>query len=253
MKAELRQIAASACRDLAALPDRAEDRVHDIRVAMKKFRAILRLGGEVLRSADQSRCDRLAKKIKASLGVQRDQDVQAALLRELIGKRKAEAALAAAPFGPVRVPVPARPELGEKLVQLTAKLDLSKLTAPQLLSAWTATYRAGRRTMGACQDDRTDDLLFHEWRKSVKQFLYQAAFLGPVASARIPAAQELSTMLGRQHDLAILCQNAHRYGPDAELIAASQKRHAVRQALQIGQTVFRDKPADLTKNPPSHG
>ena len=253
LQAELQRLAGAAHRDLAALPDRAGEGVHDIRVGMKKFRAVLRLAAAVIRPAELASCDRLAKKIKSSLGLQRDRDVQVALLRELIGKRKADAALEAEPFGPLEITAPASPELGAKLVRLAAGLDLADLTGQQRLSAWAATYRAARRTMAACQDDRTDDFLFHEWRKSVKQFLYQAAVLGPAAAARIPAAQELSTALGRQHDLAILCQNAHRYGPDAELVAFSKKRHAVREALRIGRTVFRDKPTDLVKSYRNHG
>jgi len=253
LQAELKSLAEAAHRDLAALPDRAGGRVHDIRVGMKRFRAILRLAGAVIRPAKLASCDRLAKKIKASLGLQRDHDVQVELLRELIGKRMADAALDAEPFEPVEITAPASSELGAKLVRLTAGLDLSDLNGQQLLSAWAATYRTARRTMNACQDDRADDFLFHEWRKCVKQFLYQAAILGPAAAVRVPAAQELSTALGRQHDLAILCQNVHRYGPDAELVAFSRKRRAVREALRIGRTVFRDKPADLVKNYRNHG
>ncbi|MEI6071918.1 MAG: CHAD domain-containing protein [Verrucomicrobiae bacterium] len=242
----LREHADAAARDVAALPDRSNERIHDIRVGMKKFRSSLRLASEVLPSREFARLDGLAREIKGAFGTARDRDVQLGLLRVLLGERGAVAWPAA--IGGEDCPAgDGTRKACESLSGLVAKLDLRQLTSGQALAAWVASYRDARRTMAACHKDPEDDFLFHKWRKRVKQVLYQSAVLGPPAADRVPGAQELSSALGSQHDLAGLLEIVPPCGPDAVRLVLEKKRETARLALGLGDRVFRNKPDALIK------
>jgi len=250
VQAVLGQLAGSVARDVAALPERAEARVHAIRVGMKKFRAIVRLGSAVLPPGEQAKLDNLACEIKGAFGAARDRDVQVALLRRLLGPRESLAAAAALPAaGDAAPPVgKAATKPCKKLSVRTAKLDFRELTRRQILGSWITSYQEARRAMDACGDNKEDDLLFHEWRKRVKQFLYQSAVLGPPSDRMAPAAQELSSVLGTQHDLAVLCETISCCGPDVERLACEEKRKTARLALQLGARLFKKKPRALMES-----
>ncbi|MEI6277968.1 MAG: CHAD domain-containing protein [Verrucomicrobiae bacterium] len=250
VRAVLEELAGSVARDIAALPDRAKERIHDIRVDMKKFRHTVRLTSAVLPSRDRAKLDDLACEIKDAFGAARDREVQTDLLRTLLGDPEAAAAAAALPADDDETDSPAGDGAGnacKKLSVLVAKLDLRKLTRGQVITAWGASYRDARRMMAACREDVEDDLLFHEWRKRVKQVLYQSAVLGPPADNLVSGAQELSSALGSQHDLALLCENISLCGPDAERLAFDKKRMTARLALDLGRRIFRKKTSALLK------
>jgi len=241
------ELANDAARDVAALPDRSNERIHDIRVGMKKFRSSLRLASEVLSPREFATLDGLAREIKGAFGTARDRDVQLGLLRELLGERGA----AASPVAGDRADCAAGDRTlraCESLSGLVARLDLRQLTSGQALAAWAASYRDARRTMAACHKDPEDDFLFHKWRKRVKQVLYQSAVLGPPAADRVPGAQELSSALGSQHDLAGLCEIVPPCGPDAVRLVLEKKRETARLALGLGDRIFRSKPDALLKS-----
>lgn len=249
MRAVLEQLAGAASRNVAALPDRAEERIHDIRVDMKKFRAVVRLAECALKARDLAMLDQCARAVKEGFGDTRDQQVQLVLLRRLLGQRKAEhAAVALAGSGPT----PVQDEGSSQkycahLCELVSHIDLANLTRGQVLEAWLASYRAVRRTMSACRKNDGDDFLFHEWRKRVKQFLYQSLVIGAPADILATAAQKLSSTLGLQHDLAVLCENIHLCGREAELLAVEKKRATACMALRQGEQIFREKPRGLLK------
>jgi hypothetical protein len=101
--------------------------------------------------------------------------------------------------------------------------------------------------MMACRENDGDDFLFHEWRKRVKQFLYQSLVIGPPADSLAGGAQKLSSTLGSQHDLAMLCENIHLCGREAELLAVEKKHKTARLALRQGECLFRWRPRELLK------
>ena len=251
VRAVLEELAGSAVRDAAALPDRAEERIHDIRVGMKEFRAVVRLASPVLSSRELARLDKLARKVKDAFGAARDQDVQLGLLRELLGHRGAKEAESTLPAAAEAASLPdvadAR-KTCEKLSAMTSKLDLRKMTHRQIIGGWTASYREARRAMSACNDGEEDDFLFHQWRKRVKVLLYQSDILGSPVAGLVPGAQKLASVLGSQHDLAVLCEKIHFCGPDAERLAFEKKRKTASLALALGRRLFRKKPSAILKN-----
>ncbi len=249
MRAVLEQLAGDAFRNIEALPDRAEERIHDIRVDMKKFRAVVRLAEGALKARDLAGLDQCARAVKDGFGAARDHEVQLGLLRRLLGQRKADEAARAFVGGggePVHDWTSPQKACGQ-LTALVARAGLGGLTRGQVLEAWLSSYRAARRTMMACLKNDQDDFLFHEWRKRVKQLLYQSLVIGPPADSLAAAAQKLSSTLGSQHDLAMLCENVHLCGREAELLAVDKKHRTARMALRQGEHLFRWKPRELIR------
>ncbi len=245
----LRCLMAGVARDIDALPVRAEDRVHDIRVRMKKFRAVLRLAEPVLKRRALKKSDKLARGLKDHFGSVRDDEVQAELLLDLL--EKAEAVETASALG-LRCPKPDREpdtasarETCSALASLVDQYQLDELAGGEVFEAWLRSYRSSRRAMRACLKETGDDLIFHEWRKRVKTFLYQSATIGPPLDRFVPKADRLASVLGSQHDLAILTEHlaARLAGSNAERAALSKKKLVARRALAMGARLFADKPS----------
>jgi CHAD domain-containing protein len=247
----LRRLVAGVAKDIEALPERAEDRVHDIRVRMKKFRAVLRLGEPALKRPAFAKSDKLARTLKDHFGSVRDDDVQAELLLDLLEKPEALAASAALGLNcrnseRVTDAAPAR-ETCSALASHVDQYQLDELTGSDVLEAWLGSYRNSRRAMRACRKDAADDTVFHEWRKRVKELLYQSATIGPPLNKIVPKADRLASALGSHHDLAILTGRlaAHLAGSNAERAAVSKKKLVARRALAMGSRLFAEKPSAL--------
>ena len=248
------RLVAGVRHDIDALPARADERVHNIRVGMKKFRAVLRLAGAILPQKSLMRADKLARQLKEHFASTRDNDVLRALLRDLLGNREASETaeslgLTAASSGTGAVMDPVAVEICSSLAGFAEGLNLDALRGKEVRAAWVYTYRAARRAMKHCVENKEDDGLFHEWRKRVKELLYQSAILAviPAAEAIARRAQDLSSALGAHHDLAVLCERlAQRLpGSHAEKAARARKDDFVRRALEIGGELFAAKPSRL--------
>jgi CHAD domain-containing protein len=249
----LRRLVAAVAKDIEALPERTEDRVHDIRVRMKKFRAVLRLAESALKPGTLEKSDRLARSLKDHFGSARDNDVQKELLLDLLEKGEALAAVEALGLkadGPhfEAGTAPAR-ETCAALASLVGHYHLAKLTCDGLLEAWLSGYRSSCRAMRACRKDAGDDFLFHEWRKRVKAFLYQSATIGPPLERFVPKADRLASVLGCHHDLAILTDRLAGClaGSKAERSAITRKKLIARRALVLGGKLFSKKPSAIHK------
>ena len=243
----LRRLVAGVSRDIDGLPVRAEDRVHDIRVQMKKFRAVLRLAKSALKRAEFAKSDKLARSLKDHFGSMRDDDVQAKLLLDLLDK--SEALATATTLGlrcRNREQEPDTSSARETCSALTSLVDqfqLKKLTGHDIFEAWLGSYRDSRRAMRACRRDATDDSIFHEWRKRMKEILYQSVTIGPPLDKLVPKADRLASMLGSHHDLSILTDRlaGRLAGSTAESAALARKKLVARRALAIGQKLFAKK------------
>jgi CHAD domain-containing protein len=246
----LRRLVAGVARDIDALPVRAEDRVHDIRVRMKKFRAVLRLAECALKRPAFAKSDKLARGLKDHFGSARDDDVQAELLLDLLDKTEALAAVEVLGLAENRDPdrepdTASARETCALLASLVDQFHLDELTGGNVVGAWLGSYRNSRRAMRACRKETGDDSLFHEWRKRVKAFLYQSATTGPPLDRFAPKADRLAAVLGTHHDLAILTERLakHLAGSKAERAALSKKKLVARRALVMGGRLFADKPS----------
>lgn len=251
----LRRLVAGVAKDLEKLEDRPEDRVHDIRVRMKKFRAVLRLAEGVLKRPAYAKTDKQARRLKDHFGSARDSDVQRELLLDLLDKKEAATTAAAVGLAEAEPPqchaADVSPQLlCETLGSLLEDLDLESLGRDELIASWLATYSGSRRAMSACRRDNDDDFLFHEWRKRVKEILYQSTVLGPPLDKFVPKADRLSSVLGTHHDLAILSHRlAGRPGvAKAQKAVRRKKKQVAQRTLAMGGKLFQKKdPAILGK------
>ena len=248
----LRRLVAGVGKDIDALPQRPEDRVHDIRVGMKKFRSVLRLAERALRRPAFAKSDKLARRLKDHFGSARDKDVQTELLLDLLDKNEALAAVEALGLAENRDPdrdsdAASARETCYELASLVDQFNLAKLTRVDVVEAWLDSYRNSRRAMRACRKDTDDDFLFHEWRKRVKAFLYQSATIGPPLDAFVRKADCLASLLGSHHDLALLTERlaGRMAGSKAERAALTRKKLVARRALAMGGKLFAEKPSAM--------
>lgn len=247
----LRRLVAGVARDIERLPDRAEDRVHEIRVRMKKFRAVLRLAEPALGRQEFLKSDKLARRLKDDFGSARDDDVLAGLLLDLLGRD--EAVEVASTLGlrcrnDGRMPdLSAARETCSALASRVGGCRIEGLSASEIFGAWLDTYRDSRRAMRACCKEAADDAGFHEWRKRVKELLYQSAAIGPPPAKLALKADRLASVLGSQHDLSVLTVRlaASSPGSRAGRAAAAKKKRVARQALAMGRKLFAKKPSAM--------
>ncbi len=249
----LRRLVAGVARDIDGPPERLEDRVHDIRVRMKKFRAILRLAESRIAGPAFARSDKLARTLKDYFGSARDNDVQTDLLLDLLEKTEARStaeALGLMDRNPaMETDATSARETCSQLASQVERLQLSGLTGEDVIEAWIASYRNSRRTMRECCRDANDDFLFHEWRKRVKEFLYQSVTAGPPADKYVAKSDRLASALGSHHDLAILTERlaSRLAGSKAERAALRRKKAVGRRALAMGHKLFADKPSVIQR------
>lgn len=122
-----------------------------------------------------------------------------------------------------------------------------------------AYSRAKDNFLIVCQNPSSDKM--HNWRKRIKDMLYQSQLLSDTALAFSPTHSKrldhLAERLGEHHDLALLQEVVSEHGPDAgenlaveglvELISMKQARLENR-STEVGCELFRDTPAKFVKH-----
>ncbi len=240
----LLRLLAEVARDIGDERRSPEDRIHDIRVAMKKIRALLRMVRSDIPKTSYAKADELAGSLKNHFGQARDASVQAALLADLLDQ--SEAVAVATTLGldaqnEISLPHPSRAcDLCSRLTALVKAFPSFPQESSSLEAAWRETCRAVRRGFQTCRTHRQDDPLFHEWRKRVKRLLYQSSALGPPFDALVPTADCLASTLGTHHDLSLLTDRLADClaGSRAEQAALAQKAARSERALKLGRKLL---------------
>jgi CHAD domain-containing protein len=120
-------------------------------------------------------------------------------------------------------------------------------------------YRQNRTWMKcASSSDKDED--FHEWRKNVKHYFYLLKMLTPMWPSRLGKTVKhldcLQDKLGKDHDLAVLksflvkhLTNPGYRKPVGQVIQYLEKRSAKfrKQSVALGKTLFDDKPRHWMK------
>jgi len=242
---------------LAALPSRSEDRVHEIRVSMKKVRALVLLTRPAVGREAAARAGRRARDVKNHFGSLRDADVLRDLLLDLLPPAPAAAEIRRLHLeGGACEQVVADGAVAAQLDALLAATDddrLHQLMWPDVVDGWLATYRKCRRASKVCRCRGTDGD-FHSWRKRVKELLYQSEILSdaPEVSTRIPAAEKLSSLLGKHHDLSMLCERFENFHPDSPAVDVVRRLQAkiARRAFRVAGRLLNQKPSAIRRKLP---
>jgi CHAD domain-containing protein len=245
--------------------------VHDARKRMKKTRAVLRLarpglGDDLYRDENRrmrdagrrlsgvrdaevlvATLDDLAERSPAGVAPTTTARVRASLDAERVRARRDASDGGSPPGGEVADEV--RRAL-ERIDGWPLERDGFKALRPGL----KRSYRRGRRRFAAARDEPTAERL-HEWRKRVKDLWYHARLLRPAwpegMDPIVDAADELSDVLGLDHDLAVLGDAVGRHAGEIEdpaqveaLLAAIETRRRELQdaAWPLGERLYADPP-----------
>jgi CHAD domain-containing protein len=246
----------------------ADERVHEVRLCLKRARATLALvAGEV--GAPARRDDRALRAIAHALGPLRDRAVARETLGSLAGMLGGRAAAALSPSSPLgrwlsraldTADAEARlAEAGAALARVRGTVCRWKVSRGRRAAregfedAYRRARRAGRRARDAAAPVR-----FHAWRKAVKRLDTQVGLLerrAPAAHAAKAELKRLARVLGDLHDLAVLRDvlargvRAARARPARATRAAlldlvdERDRGLRREADALGATLFAERPA----------
>jgi hypothetical protein len=234
-----------AAEELAAALANAEDearpldeRVHAVRVHLKRARAALRLGR-------RRRVDRALRDAGRALARARDEAIARATLADL-----------GAP--PRRAPSKARD--GADLARAAAALARVELRAPRASRgaghaarrAFARDYREARRRLATLRADDAPER-FHSWRKVVKRLALQARLLRsvtPALSRQLRAPLDaLAERLGDLHDLSVAEARLGPRPPASDLLARLSTRAAGQRAaaLALGRRALATRPREVRR------
>ena len=125
------------------------------------------------------------------------------------------------------------------------------------------TYKRGRKAMGRAYDEPSVEA-FHDWRKRTKYLRYQLRLLRPgwpkLLKAQDRAVKELQSLLGDDHDLAVLEGLLNRLRKDAPASGAEYEAERVlraemrrqsdllrQRARGLGEMVYAERPKGLKR------
>jgi hypothetical protein len=206
-------------------------RVHALRTALKKARALVRLcapaDAELAR-----RVSRRLRRVAHAAAPARDAHVVLKTFDALGGGRRARERLARRARSATRALERERRALGRRLRRARGALDAwrDERSALAPRAALALGHERVRAAFARARATGGDDAL-HAWRRRVKAHAVQLEALGRPARD----LDELGRLLGRDHDLALL-SSALRRGERRRLSAAiaSRRTRLQRRALALG-------------------
>jgi CHAD domain-containing protein len=249
------------------------DAVHEARKSVKKVRAVLHLLQKHLGRTYRVQNKRL-RTVAHQLAPLRDMDVMADTLkavrahdpesvtatvfasinRGLAARRRSTVAR----LDPERLLTRAAGVL-RKSARTTQRHVREAANSANVEAGVARAYRRARKAM-MCVQDTPEDVLFHAWRKRVKDHWYHMRLLEAVhdtARSRARELKQLETWLGDDHNLTLLRStilNARsRFGrkrTTATVVGSIDTYQAVlrNRALELGERVFAHKPRIFRKS-----
>ncbi len=226
-----------AARDALAAPDTVE-RTHRARVAIKRARALMRIGADAAPGIAQI-FNAEARLIMHALAGQRDLAAQEASARAAAesAEPRGRAALLriARALKAARDAAPPADEaaLSERLAALIALIQV--WPTPSARQVRRGLKRLLRRAREAFADakGKTKERARHRWRKREKDRLYAAMLAAPAwpggARRRVKRAQRLSDRLGAERDVLLLMA---RLEENADLAGSAKARKVAMAALK---------------------
>lgn len=254
-----KRLTKAAARAERGDPDEA---LHDARKDLKKSRSLLRLLRPALPGELYDQEMATLREIARALSAARDAEVLPATLtalRESCPNEVPEVAFVTLEMSLLKVGdgSAAGQTLQERvgdLEEATHRVEqwaLHDLDWDDIVRRLATSYRRGQRAMEAARSEPSDERL-HEWRKRVKDLLYQSQLLADAwpAVLEVYAAQahELADLLGDDHDLAVLLSTIESDGeapPAVEPIVRLARRrrdYLQTQARRLGGLLYAEPP-----------
>ena len=279
LKAGIRKAARKQIEDAIGQLDndagQAEEAVHEIRVHLKKLRAVVRLIRGAL-GREYARENVCFRDVARQLSGRRDAEAATGMLGKLCDwfRRQSDVDPADADkLCAVHKRLAERQQGSDRQATAETQVRLADelRAAAERIASWTAgiksfdtisagleaTYRRARRSMEIALDQRTPETL-HEWRKQTKYHRYQVNLLEEAWPAALEpmskVLEQLSDLLGDDHDLVVLREmlsgGESELGEEAELdvcLEAIDRRRAelFEEFKPLGQLSFAEKPKRL--------
>lgn len=257
--------------------DRAED-IHQIRVSIKRLRAVLLLlrpvVSEVAYERENARLRDAGQRLAGSRDAAVARKTLLALADSATGRNEREAfakvlnafrttvepPAASAQHAALRKVAAALRESGERI----PRLRLSAKGWKAIGSGLEAVYRAGRKRMRRAYASG-DDVAFHRWRIRGKNLFYQLEMLAPIWPARLCESvgrlKKLQRKIGDDHDLAVV-KAVLEDAPDTfggacatrrVLDCAKRRSRKLRKASRkLGKKIYDASPARFTEKLEKH-
>jgi hypothetical protein len=241
LRLAMEHLLAEAGKGVAEFDQKPEDSAHFIRTRVKRLQSLSRLvpRGREWRQGFLVPC----RELKDLFAEVRDATIVRGLAERFA---PGEAAHLRAVEGPDLAVARSLIRAAEK--SLHDFPDWEKIGVEGLEARFAGTYRAAREAGKSARRARVRDAVFHNWRRRVKRLLYQSEFLerGKKSAKLTTKIDRLGEVLGELQDICMAEEWLSRHGiksPPEDL--ARSKEHIRRQALQLGEKLFRQKPAEL--------
>ena len=256
--------------------------IHEVRKALKRLRALLRLLRDELGERTYERESALLRETGQSLARARDAAVLLSTLDDLIARHPGKLAgsrgvlrlrrrLQHERDGAAELALAGATHAGSlaELRAMRERVERWRLAEPGAIEAIEPAlerlYGKGRarlRRAAQAKGERRRAGSLHEWRKRVKDLRYAAEMLGAGKVAK--RADELGELLGEEHDLAVLAQRVRRDAKATRASGASKppgrrsrkqllrlisrRRGELRKrALRDGERLYRRKPTRFVR------
>lgn len=247
-----------------------EERVHETRKSMKKVRAILRLVRKEIGSDAYDRENQALRDAGRVLAPVRDAQVLVDTLAGL--DERAGESISERDLGKIAAALEKRRQsarkqvlgdgdafaaVAEAVADARGRIDgwpIGRTDSKAFEASLKKTYKRGRAGFEDAYEEGTPKA-FHEWRKRVKYHWYHVRLLEPAAEAEIgvvvEATDQLSDLLGLDHDYAVLAEAIRGLGTTAGsadarrgIIAMIERERLEleRRALPIAHRVYDEKP-----------
>jgi len=243
LKHLLERLCERAHQDVTRLAAHEEVAVHQLRVRMKKLQALLRLAADGIEEHSFTAMRQHLRAVKTACAASREEAVRDKMIDKLVHRHHLH--VKPRPAVPAGAHVPPAPSFLRHqlhaLGQLIHQTPIESLCMDQILFQHARCYRRGRRLMREVAETR-DDKTLHRWRHRVKDFYFQTLVFIHTAGARRRRrhARRLGTLLGRDHDFAVLAHEPmfrSRLSPWPDII--QERREAIRQrCLGLGHKLF---------------
>ncbi|WP_281419311.1 CHAD domain-containing protein [Marinobacterium ramblicola] len=195
-----------------------KEAIHQLRVAMKRMRALLRLVKSHVNGEAYAQLDKLCRTLSDDLAINRDSDVVLDTLQLLAADSMSSAAYlrlhevlrlydgkASSPATPQTPDWQKTVMLLERIDQSFSQLSLKNIDKRDLRKGVERGLRKGSKLWRQAQK-RSDTDILHDWRKVVKCTLYQKQLLWR-SDRRSKLLKSLGSCLGDLHDLDMLEQH----------------------------------------------
>lgn len=267
----LTDTAAAQVGRLALAPDAA---VHETRLVVKRFRALLRLLRHALGTRPAALHIRRLRRAARGLAEARDTAVGLKTLGDLGHGLRGSTAAAVRDVrkrysAETRTHEPTARAVARQLRRAIAAVrqtaaDLTQ--TPLRLQGWRALepalrkdYRRVRRRYKAAHTE-DDEERFHRWRTATKSFMYQLRLLRPAAPRRIGELLKgwdaLQEVLGQENDLAVVRSRIDASGTttsrpaanrEVDLAITNRQQRLRKVALKLGRRLLRTRAAEFTR------